>query len=118
VAVAEAAASNDVAAVGRLLIKHDVNKMRFSPEKQPKSLPRHPESCTLLDVGVGAGSVEVAKFLLEFHGAKPARETLKMALSSGNLELIQVMWQRLPGQHENRFGLMEVAADFHRGGSR
>jgi hypothetical protein len=114
VGVAEAAASNDVAAVGRLLMKDDTKKMRFNLRKQPKSLLRHPESGTLLDIAVGSGSVEVTKCLLEFHGAKPTRETLKMALSSGDLELIRLMWQRLPGEHENRFDLMEVAADFHR----
>jgi hypothetical protein len=114
VAVVEAAAANDVAAIGRLLMKQDVNKMRFGTDKQPESLLRRPENCTLLDVAVGSGSVEVTKCLLEFHNARPTRETLKMALSSGNLELIRLLWQRLPGEHENRFDLMEVAADFHR----
>jgi hypothetical protein len=115
VAVGEAAASNDVSAVGRLLMKEDVSKMRFNLRRQPKSLLRHPESCTLLDIAVDSGSIEVTKCLLEFHGAEPAREALKMALSSGNLESIRLMWQRLPDEHENRFDLMEVAADFHRG---
>jgi hypothetical protein len=112
--VADAAASNDVAAVGRLLMKEDVNQKRFNLRKQPKSLLRRPESCTLLDIAVGSASVEVTKCLLEFHGAKPTRETLKMAVSGGNLELIRLMWQRLPYERYHRFDLMEVAADFHR----
>ena len=38
-----------------------------------------------------------------------------MAISSGNLELIRIMWERLPEEElKTRLALLEVAADFHR----
>jgi hypothetical protein len=110
--LAEAAASNDVIAFGRLLGPRDVNKLRIT--SLPKAVMRRPKSCVLLDVSVGAGAVEVSKCLLEFHRAKPTRETLKMAISSGNLELIRLIWARLPDEQHSRSDLLEVAADFHR----
>jgi hypothetical protein len=48
-----------------------------------------------LDLSVGSGSVEMTKCLLEFHGAKPTRETLLMAISTGNFELIKMIRERL-----------------------
>jgi hypothetical protein len=69
--------------------------------------------CTLLDIAVGCGAVEVAKCLLEFHEATPTRETLKMALSSGNLVLIRLLWERLPAEQERRLDLLEVTGDYH-----
>jgi 2-succinyl-5-enolpyruvyl-6-hydroxy-3-cyclohexene-1-carboxylate synthase len=42
-----------------------------------------------LDVAVGSGTV-VAKSLPDVHEARPARETLAMALSSGTFELIRI----------------------------
>jgi hypothetical protein len=47
-----------------------------------------------LDVAVG--SVEMMKYLLEFHSARPTRETLKQSISTANLELIKLMRERLP----------------------
>jgi hypothetical protein len=38
----------------------------------------------------------MAKYLLEFHNAKPARETLIQAASVGSIELIRIMRERLP----------------------
>jgi hypothetical protein len=67
-----------------------------------------------LDVAVGSGAVEMTKYLLEFHGARPTRETLKQAISTGNLELIKLMRERLPeGELRYRVDLLEVAAEFH-----
>jgi hypothetical protein len=57
----------------------------------PGSLARRSLKCSLLDVAVGSGSVEVVKCLREVHGAKPSRETLRIAISTGNLELLKVM---------------------------
>jgi hypothetical protein len=37
-----------------------------------------------------------------------------MALATGDLELIRLMWARLPGEQLGRCDLMEVASDFHR----
>jgi hypothetical protein len=65
-------------------------------------------------VAVGAEALESVRCLLEFYGAAPTREGLKLAVSTGNLELIRLMWERLPEEHEHRFDLMNVAADFHR----
>jgi hypothetical protein len=110
--LAEAAASGHLIVVGRLLGPRDVNKVPCT--NLPESVVRRPKSCALLDVAVGAGSVETSKCLLEFHKATPTRETLMMAISSGNLELIRLMWARLPGEHRFRDDLLEVAADFHR----
>jgi hypothetical protein len=68
-----------------------VNKTRIKARTLPAQLLRQPEfGCPVLDVAVGSGAVDVAKFLLEFLGAKPTRETLKMALSSGNFELVRM----------------------------
>jgi hypothetical protein len=108
-------ASNDVAETGRLLIAKDVNKTRIRARNLPAMLLRKPEfGCLVLDVAVGSGAVDVAKSLLEFHEAKPTGETLKMALSSGDFELVRICWERLPGEQEKeRRDLLEVAADFH-----
>jgi hypothetical protein len=95
-----------------LLLVWDANEVEI--RAYPGSLVRRPERCRLLEVAVGAGSIEVTKCLLEFHGARPTRETLKMALSSGNIELIRLMWERLPEEHGNRLGLLEVAGVYHR----
>jgi hypothetical protein len=57
---------------------------------------------------------EVAKYLLEFHGVCPSRETMKMAISTGVLELIRNIWGRLSeNQREYRADLLQAAADFH-----
>jgi hypothetical protein len=87
----------------------------FDARDLPESVVRHPRECSLLDVAVGSGSVEMTKYLLEFHRTKPTRETLKMAFSTGNLELIRRMRERLPeGEFRSGLDLLEVAADFHR----
>jgi hypothetical protein len=44
-----------------------------------------------LDVAVGSGSAEITKYRLEFHRAKSTRETLRMALSTANLELVNLV---------------------------
>jgi hypothetical protein len=111
--LAEACASNDVAAVGRLVGARDVNAIEVEFESLPSAVIRRPFECALLDVAVGWGAVEVTKCLLEFHRATPTRETLKMAISSGNLELIRIVVARVP-QLRERVDLLEVAADFHR----
>jgi hypothetical protein len=67
-----------------------------------------------LDIAVGSGSVEMTKYLLEFHGAQPTRETLRNAISTGNLELFRMMRERLlEAELRDRFDLLEVAAEFH-----
>jgi hypothetical protein len=110
-----ALASNDVAETGRLLMSKDVNKTCLKARNLPAKLLRQPAfGCPVLDVAIGSGAVEVAKCLLEFHEAKPTRETLKMAPSSGNFELTRICWERLPDEQEReRLDLLEVAADFH-----
>jgi hypothetical protein len=82
--LAAAAASSDIAMVGRLLGPRDVNTVCFSKGELPESLVRRPSEGSLLDVAVGSGSVEMTKYLFEFHGAKPIRETLKQSISTGN----------------------------------
>jgi hypothetical protein len=113
--LASAAARNDVAGVGlQLLGTGEVKGVKFGPEELPESVVRRPPRCSLLDVSVGAGSLEVSKYLLEFHEAPPTRETLKQALSFGNLELIRLIEKRLPeAELERRADLLEVAGDFH-----
>jgi hypothetical protein len=111
-ALVEAAASNDVSAVGLLLGTQDANQIKSS--HRPDGLARKPSGALLLDVAVGCAAVDVVKCLLEFHGARPTRETLKMAISVGNLELVRMMVGRLPeSELDHRFDLAEVAADFH-----
>jgi hypothetical protein len=57
----------------------------------------------------------MAKSLLEFHKATPAHETLRMAISTGNREMIRLIHGRLPGaERRNGSDLLDVAADFHR----
>jgi hypothetical protein len=109
------AAANDLEGMNKLLGPLDVNTIVLDSVNLPRSVLRRPEHCPLLDVAVGAGAVEVTKNLLEFHRAKPTRETLKMALSVGDVALIRLIWERLPAlDHEGRLDLLEVAADFHR----
>jgi hypothetical protein len=70
--------------------------------------------CSLLEVAVGSGSVEMTKCLLEFRSARATRETLKQSISSGNPELIKLMRERLPeAELRDRVDLQEVAAEFH-----
>jgi hypothetical protein len=112
--LAATAAVNDLAAFGRLLGPRDVNRISFNEQELPESLLRRPLACSPLDVAVGSGSVEMTKYLLEFHHAKPTRETLEQSLSAGNLELIKLMRERLPGAElEVRVNLMEIATEFH-----
>jgi hypothetical protein len=77
--LAKAATRNDVAGVGLQLGAWDVNTIIFKRESLPSSLVLRPLTCSLLGVAVGSGSVEMTKYLLEFHSAKPTREALKMA---------------------------------------
>jgi hypothetical protein len=112
--LAAAAASSDLAAVGRLLGPQDVSTVCFNEGELPASLVRRPLKCSLLDVAVGSGSVEMTKYLFEFHGAKATWETLKQSISTGDLELIKLMRERLPkGEVRDRVELMEVAVEFH-----
>jgi hypothetical protein len=109
-----AAASSDLAFLGRLLGPRDVNTVHFSEKELPESLVRRPLECSLLDVAVGSGSVEMTKYLLEFHRARPTRETLKQSISTGSLELFKLMRERLPERElRHRADLMDVAAGFH-----
>jgi hypothetical protein len=113
--IAEATASNSIAELGRLLGGFEAKKLRVPLHYLPESVLRRPWSNSLLDVAVGASAIEVAKYLLEFHEVTPTRDTLKMALATGNPELIRLIWQRLPeGDRRRRDDLLEVAADYHR----
>jgi hypothetical protein len=94
--LAAATASGDLATVGRLLGPRDVNTVCFNEKELPKSLVRRPLKCSLLDVAVGSGSMEMTKCLLEFHRARPTRETLKQSISTGSPELVKLMRERLP----------------------
>lgn len=112
-ALAEAAASDVLSVFCPLLGQRRVDKLvvRYLPEP----VVRRPGACVLLDVAVGAGAVQTTKCLLELHRAIPTLETLKMAISSGVIELVRMIWGRLPSDDQRlRLDLMEVAADFHR----
>jgi hypothetical protein len=112
--LAGAAGSNDIAIVGRRLGPRDVNAVSFSKKELPGLLLRRPFECSLLDVAVGSGSVEMTKYLLEFRRARPGRETLRQSISTGNLELNKLLRERLPERElRDRVDLMEVAAEFH-----
>ena len=74
---------NDVAQVGFPLQADDVNMLK----DQPMLLMQKVSKCSLLDIAESSGAV--AKYLLE---PKPTGETLKMTLSSGNLEVIRLVW--------------------------
>jgi hypothetical protein len=108
--LAAAAASNDLLQLGRLIGARDVNAIHFHLQHLPDELLRKPMKCSLLDVAIGSGAVEASKYLLEFHGARCTVETLKMAISSGNLELIRIVLTRLSGQRGN---LVDLALFFH-----
>jgi hypothetical protein len=108
----EATARNDLVTVGRLIGARDVNTILF--ESPVSSVPRWRELCSLLDIAFGAGAVEVTMYLLEFHNATVTRETLMMAISSGNVRLIRLAWHRFPeGRNQGRGDLLEVAAHCH-----
>jgi hypothetical protein len=112
--LAAAAASNDIAAVGRLLGPRDVDAVWFEGRNLPESLVRRPLKCSLLDVAIGSGSVEMTKYLLEFHRAKPTQDTLKQALSAGSFESIKLIRERLPeAEGRDRQELLAVAAEAH-----
>jgi hypothetical protein len=63
-------ASNDIATVGRLLGARDVNTLCFNERELPESLVRRQFRCSLLDVAVGSGSVEMTKYLLVSTGPR------------------------------------------------
>jgi hypothetical protein len=112
--LAVATASNDIGAVGRLLGRRSVDAVHFNEKELSESLIRRPLECSLLDVAVGSGSVEMTKYLFEFHRAKATRETLKQSISTGNLGMIRMVRERLPeGELRDRLDLLEVAAGFH-----
>jgi hypothetical protein len=109
--LARAIASDDIAGTGRLLGSSDVNMLRIKSSNFPAELLRKTEVSRLLDVAVGSGAVSVSRCLVEFHGAKPTRDTLKMALSSGKIELIELILERVPKSEldESRLDLLEAA---------
>jgi hypothetical protein len=110
---AVAAALNYIGAVGRQLGSRGVNTICFKGCDVPESLLRRPLQCSLLDIAVGSGSAEMTKCLLEFHGAKATRETLKQSISTGNLELFKMVRERLPeAELRDRLELLELAGDF------
>jgi hypothetical protein len=114
-ALAKAVVSNDVSETGRLLGGRATDQVRVRMRNLPSSLLRRPEFCSALDVAVGAGAVEGAKYLLEFHSATRTRETLLMTIFSVCFELVRLIWGRVPERsHRKRVDLMKVAADFHR----
>jgi hypothetical protein len=114
--MAAGASLSDIGTVGRLLGMRDVNAIYFSGNELPGSVFRRPLRCSLLDVAVGSASVEMTKYLLEFHEARPTRETLKQSISRGNLEMFKMTRERLPeAEFRLRDDLMEVAAEFHQG---
>jgi hypothetical protein len=108
----ESICANDLSTFGRLLgardPRHIVVKANF-----PQSMTRLTSECSLLDIAVSAGALDITKSLLEFHNVTPSRETLKMAIATGSLELIRMILVRLPDAESHRADLMEVAADFH-----
>jgi hypothetical protein len=109
-----AAAADNVAELGPLLRNEDVNA-EFWLEAEPESMCRRAEKVTILDVAMSSGAVRSAKLLLVFHDAKVTDETLAMALSSGDLELIRLVWDRLPDSVRNRkLDHAMVAAEWHR----
>jgi hypothetical protein len=91
-----------------------MNTVGFNERNLPELVVRHLLECSLLDVSVDAGSIEMTKYLLEFHTANPTGETLQQAISTGNLELIRTIRERL-GEAElrERLDLVDVAAEFH-----
>jgi hypothetical protein len=90
--------------------------LRFDAAELPNSAFLHRDAAfSLLDVAAGSGSVDVFKFLVSFHNAKPGRDTFCAAVSSGNVEIIRIVWDSLSGRDRvvtSQF--LEVAADFHR----
>jgi hypothetical protein len=56
--IASAAGANDVTQLGRLLADFKVDEIEISVEKLPASVLRRPKLCVLLDVAVGAGSLD------------------------------------------------------------
>jgi hypothetical protein len=114
-ALAVAAASKDIASVGRLLWVRYVNTVSFDEKELSESLVPHPLGCSLLEVEVGSGSVEMTKSSSS-STVRDRRvrqcETLKQSISTGNLELITLMRRRLPeAELRERVDLLEVAAE-------
>jgi hypothetical protein len=115
VELSKASASNDVFGLGRLLGAEPAINVEVPCEFLPERVLRKPEFSSLLDVAVGAEAVEVSKYLLEFHGAKPTRETVNQALSTGNAELIRMMMGRVyPSGSVFRGDFLETSCEFHR----
>jgi hypothetical protein len=91
-----AVATNGIAAIGILLSEPgDEDTISFGERNPREALVRRPLECSLLDVAVGSGSMEMTKCLLDFHSAQPTRETLQQSFATGNPELIRVIRERL-----------------------
>jgi hypothetical protein len=113
--LALAAATNDVVDLGRRLSGLEARSVVIRDVDLPDSVGRRPRKCSLLEVGIVSEAVEVVKYLLEFHDVEVVRGTVKMALSTGNAEIVRLLWQRVGEvQQATRADLLQVAADFHR----
>jgi hypothetical protein len=62
--------------------------------------------CPVLDVAVGSGVAVV-----RFQEAKPGRDTLNIALSSGHLGLIRICWERIPSHSCVQSSIVSSPAD-------
>jgi hypothetical protein len=112
-ALANAAVGDDVATVTLLLAGRDANLIVINSASIPDRVIRRPASCTILDVAVGGNAVGVARMLIE-GGARSSCETVKMAISTGNPELIGMVKERFGRSAPPLVPLMMTAVDFHR----
>jgi hypothetical protein len=115
-AVASLAAADDVAGLGpALLLIPNVNRLVIDIAELPAGVFMRRSRCHVLDVAAGAGAVDAVKYLMTFHEAEATAETLLMAVSSGNCELIRLVWDAVPDLvRRTRYGPMKTAAEWHR----
>jgi hypothetical protein len=89
--------------------------VKFDVDELPESVFLRLDSCSLLEVAAGSGSVDVFKFLTLFQNAKATRDTFRSALARGDPEMVRLVWDSLPDSAKvARCSFLETAGDFHR----
>jgi hypothetical protein len=106
--------TGNISELGRLIGGRPVDAIRIDGKfLSQANLALRPARCSLLSVAAGADSLESVRFLLGLCEATVTCDTVRMAVATGDVELIKMVWVRLSAQEEARLTLLETAAEWH-----
>jgi hypothetical protein len=110
-ALREAAESDDIATLGRLLGGCDASRVLVQHGRGAASSR---DGFSLLEIACQARAGASARFLLEFMGCPATVAALHAAIAGGDPELVLLIWDRLDVQsRSNAEELAETAGNFH-----